>query len=51
MAVAEVLAEAVGVPPSSVELVSGAGGRRKRFRVSGPSPEAVTRALAAILER
>jgi uncharacterized protein len=50
-AAAEVLAEALGVSRSSVELVSGAGSRQKRFRVSGGSPEAVTRALAEILER
>ena len=30
------LAEAFGVPPSAVELLSGAGSRHKRVRVAGP---------------
>ncbi|HEX6235952.1 MAG TPA: DUF167 family protein [Acidimicrobiales bacterium] len=48
-AVAAVLADALGVRPSAVALVSGAGHRQKRFRVEGRSPEEVTRALAAVL--
>ena len=36
-AVAELLAAAFGVAPSSIELVSGAGARDKRFRVGSLS--------------
>jgi uncharacterized protein YggU (UPF0235/DUF167 family) len=34
-AVARVLAQAVGVPPSSVALLQGAAGRLKTFRIAG----------------
>lgn len=48
-AIAAVLAEALGVRPSAVTLVSGAGHRRKRFRVAGRTPEEVARTLTAVL--
>ncbi|HEY7458649.1 MAG TPA: DUF167 family protein [Xanthobacteraceae bacterium] len=44
-AVARVLAGAAGVPPSSVELLQGAAGRLKTFRISGDPAR-----LAAALE-
>jgi uncharacterized protein (TIGR00251 family) len=44
-AVAALLAEAFGVPPSSVALVSGARGRDKRFRVGRLSLEELRRRL------
>ena len=43
----EFLAELLEVPRAQVELVSGATSRRKRVRVSGVSPEAAERLLAA----
>lgn len=49
-AIAAVLADALGVPRSAVELASGASGRRKRFRVHGTTRAAVSRALAAVLD-
>lgn len=39
--VRRVLADALGVPPSSVEIVSGHRSRRKRVRVSGVTPERI----------
>jgi uncharacterized protein (TIGR00251 family) len=42
--IARVLADVVGVPPSSVELLQGAAGRLKTFRISG-DPVRLTAAL------
>jgi uncharacterized protein YggU (UPF0235/DUF167 family) len=42
--IAHVLADAVGVPPSSVELLQGAAGRLKTFRIFG-DPVRLTTAL------
>lgn len=44
-ALARVLAKAVGVPPSAVELLQGAAGRLKTFRIAGDPAK-----LAAALE-
>lgn len=46
-AVCLALAEALGVPPSSVEVTSGASARRKTLRVFG-DPDAITARLAAL---
>lgn len=45
-AVAELLAEAFGVPRASVELVGGAASRDKRFRVGGLSLDDLRARLA-----
>ena len=44
-AVARTLAEALGVDPRRVELVAGATGPRKQFRIRGLTAEALRRAL------
>ena len=46
-AVARVLADALGVPPSRVVLVAGATTRTKRFEVRGPDPHALAVRLRA----
>jgi hypothetical protein len=43
----EFLAQLLQVPRGSVELVAGAGARRKLLRVARASPEALARLLAA----
>jgi uncharacterized protein (TIGR00251 family) len=47
-AVGALLAEALGVPPSSVELVRGASGRDKLFRIPGLSPEELRARLKGV---
>ena len=44
--VTAVIATALGVAPSAVELVAGARGRDKRVRIRGLDPAAVERRLA-----
>jgi uncharacterized protein len=46
-AVAELLADRLGVPPRSVELVTGASIRQKRFRIDGLSLDEAASRLAA----
>ena len=45
-AVVALVAETLGVPAGAVELVAGASSRRKRIRITGVTPEAVTARLA-----
>ena len=45
-AVARLVAEALGVPPSAIEVVRGASGREKLLRVEGLSSAAVRERLA-----
>jgi len=44
-AAADILAQALGLRPSAVRLVSGQTSRNKIFRVTGITPEAVNRLL------
>ncbi|HYF45936.1 MAG TPA: DUF167 domain-containing protein [Acidimicrobiales bacterium] len=44
------VADVFGVKPAAVELVSGAGGRQKRFRVKGVDPDDVDRLIERALE-
>ena len=48
-AIAEVLAEALGVRPSAVEIVAGLASRQKIVRIEGLSAEEARRRLAGIL--
>ncbi len=45
------LADALGVPKSAVEIVSGSSNRRKRIRIRGAEPRALEAALAALEEK
>ena len=47
-AVARVLADAIGVRPGAVRLVSGAKGRDKRFAVDGIDPGAIARWIGSL---
>jgi len=47
-AVLRLVAKALDLPPSRLELVAGARARRKRVRVSGLEPAELTRRLNAI---
>lgn len=47
-AVLRLVASALGVPVSALELVAGARARRKRFRVTGLEPAELDRRLRAI---
>ena len=42
------VAQSLGLPRSRVELISGAGSRHKRLRISGVGPEAVAAAFAQL---
>jgi uncharacterized protein (TIGR00251 family) len=44
-AILKLLAEAIGLPRSRLEIIAGERGRRKRILVSGLTPEAVTHRL------
>lgn len=46
-AVVRLLADTLGVPPASVELVSGHGGREKIVELTGVGPDETERRLAA----
>lgn len=48
--IAEVLAEALDVPPRDVSLLSGATSRDKRFVIAGRTPEECRALLAPFLE-
>jgi uncharacterized protein (TIGR00251 family) len=50
-AVQAVLAEALGLKPAQLALLSGAGSRPKRFLIAGINPEELARRLAALLPR
>ena len=50
-AVQDVLAEALGLKPSQLALLSGAASRPKRFLIAGISPEELARRLATRLPR
>ena len=43
------LAEVLGVPKSSVDVVAGASGRRKRIRVAGMTPDQVIERLERVV--
>ena len=47
-ALREFVADSLGLPRSRVELISGAGSRHKRLRISGVGPEAVAAAFAQL---
>jgi uncharacterized protein len=47
--VVDLLAGALGVPGSSLEIVAGGRGRDKRLRVHGLGPEAIRSRLAPLL--
>jgi uncharacterized protein (TIGR00251 family) len=48
--IAQVLAEALGVPPRDVVLLSGATSKDKRFVIAGRTPEECHALLAPFLE-
>jgi len=50
-AVTDLLSAALGVPPSSLELVRGAAARDKFFRVRGLDPDGMRARLGAPLSR
>lgn len=47
-AVAELLATTLGMPTGAVELVSGASSRRKRYRLTGLTPDDLTHRLGTL---
>ena len=41
--VRQILAEALGIPPSRVEIIKGEKGRRKKVRILGASPDQLSK--------
>lgn len=46
----EVIATALGLPNSAVEIISGQTARRKRIRIKGMAVDALKRSLSSILD-